>query len=49
MYYIEYYNMKSTNNNSFEIAAKKMFSDLYALIKEDKKETTECNKHKRIQ
>jgi len=27
--------MNSTNNNSFEIAAKKVFSDLYALIKED--------------
>ena len=31
--------MNSTNNNSFEIAAKKVFSDLYALIKEDDKET----------
>ena len=31
--------MNSTNNNSFEIAAKKVFSDLYALIKEDEKET----------
>ena len=29
--------MNSTNNNSFEIAAKKVFSDLYALIKEDDK------------
>ena len=27
--------MNSTNNDSFEIAAKKVFSDLYALIKED--------------
>ena len=33
--------MNSTNNNSFEIAAKKVFSDLYALIKEDENET-EC-------
>ena len=31
--------MNSTNNNSFEIAAKKVFSDLYVLIKEDEKET----------
>ena len=31
--------MNSTNNNSFEITAKKVFSDLYALIKEDEKET----------
>ena len=31
--------MNSTNNNSFEIAAKKVFSDLYALIKEDENET----------
>jgi hypothetical protein len=30
--------MNSTNNNSFEIAAKKVFSDLYALIKEDENE-----------
>ena len=29
--------MNSTNNNSFEIAAKKVFSDLYDLIKEDEK------------
>ena len=29
--------MNSTNNNSFEIAAKKVFSDLYNLIKEDEK------------
>ena len=29
--------MNSTNNNSFEIAAKKVFSDLYALMKEDEK------------
>jgi hypothetical protein len=27
--------MNSTNNNSFEIAAKKVFNDLYTLIKED--------------
>ena len=27
------YNMNSTNNNSFEIAAKKVFSDLYDLTK----------------
>ena len=33
-------NMNSTNNNSFEIAAKKVFSDLYALIKEDENITT---------
>ena len=33
--------MNSTNNNSFEIAAKKLFSDLYALIKEDEKEYNE--------
>ena len=33
--------MNSTNNNSFEIAAKKVFSDLYALIKEDEKEYNE--------
>ena len=32
--------MNSTNNNSFEIAAKKVFSDLYALIKEDENITT---------
>ncbi len=30
-------NMNSTNNNSFEIAAKKVFSDLYDLIIEDEK------------
>ncbi len=30
--------MNSTNNNSFEIAAKIVFSDLYDLIKEDKKQ-----------
>ena len=29
--------MNSTNNNSFEIAARKVFSDLYDLIKEDDK------------
>ena len=27
--------MNSTNNNSYEIAAAKVFCDLYALIKED--------------
>ena len=27
--------MNSANNNSFEIAAKKVLSDLYDLIKED--------------
>ena len=32
--------MNSTNNNSFEIAAKKVFSDLYALIKEDENVTS---------
>ena len=32
--------MNSTNNNSFEIAAKKVFSDLYDLIKEDENITT---------
>ncbi len=31
--------MNYTNNNSFETAAKGVFSDLYALIKEDEKET----------
>ena len=31
--------MNSTNNNSFEIAAKKVFSDLYDLIKEDENKT----------
>ena len=31
--------MNSTNNNSFEIAAKKVFSDLYDLIKEDENMT----------
>ena len=29
--------MDSTNNDSYEIAAKKVFSDLYDLIKEDDK------------
>ena len=29
------FNMDSTNNDSYEIAAKKVFSDLYDLIKED--------------
>ena len=33
--------MNSTYNNSFEIAAKKVFSDLYTLIKEDEKEYNE--------
>ena len=33
--------MNSTNNNSFEIAAKKVFSDLYALIKEDENKLDE--------
>ena len=32
--------MNFTNNNSFEIAAKKVFSDLYALIKEDENVTS---------
>ena len=32
--------MNSTNKNSFEIAAKKVFSDLYDLIKEDENMTT---------
>ncbi len=32
--------MNPTNNNSFEIAAKKVFSDLYNLIKEDENITT---------
>ena len=35
--------MNSTNNNSFEIAAKKVFSDLYALIKEDEYKTDDKN------
>ena len=35
--------MNSTNNNSFEIAAKKVFSDLYDLIKEDENITTEID------
>ena len=39
--------MNSTNNNSFEIAAKKVFSDLYALIKEDEKETEYKTDHKK--
>ena len=38
--------MNSTNNDSYEIAAAKVFRDLYALIKEDEKET-ECNKHEK--
>ena len=36
--------MNSTNNNSFEIAAKKVFSDLYALIKEDENMTLNDDK-----
>ena len=40
--------MNSTNNNSFEIAAKKVFSDLYALIKEDEKETEYKPDNKKI-
>ncbi len=32
--------MNSTNNHSFEIAAKKLFSDLYDLVKEDENMTT---------
>ncbi len=35
--------MNSTNNNSFEIAAKKVFSDLYNLIKENENITTEID------
>ena len=35
--------MNSTNNNSFEIAAKKVFSVLYALIKEDENITKQIN------
>ena len=35
--------MNSTNNNSFEIAAKKVFSDLYDLIKEDEYKIYENN------
>ena len=35
--------MNSTNNNSFEIAAKKVFSDLYALIKEDENITNKID------
>jgi hypothetical protein len=35
--------MNSTNNNSFEIAAKKVFSDLYALIKEDENKPKQIN------
>ena len=36
--------MNSTNNNSFEITAKKMFSNLYALIKEDENITLNDDK-----
>ncbi len=35
--------MNSTNNNSFEIAAKKVFSVLYALIKEDENKPKQIN------
>ena len=35
--------MNSTNNNSFEIAAKKVFSDLFTLIKEDENKTDNKN------
>ena len=35
--------MNSTNNNSFEIAAKKVFSDLYDLIKEDENKPKQIN------
>ena len=35
--------MNSTNNNSFEIAAKKIFCDLYALIKEDENITNKID------
>ena len=40
--------MNSTNNNSFEIAAKKVFNDLYALIKEDENMTLKYDKPKPI-
>ena len=40
--------MNSTNNNSFEIAAKKVFSDLYDLIKEDENMTLKDDKPKPI-
>ena len=40
--------MNSTNNNSFEIAAIKVFSDLYALIKEDENMTLKDDKPKPI-
>ena len=33
--------MNSTNNNSFEIAAKKVFSDLFTLIKEDENKVSD--------
>ena len=39
--------MNSTNNNTFQNAAKKVFSDLYALIKEDEKETEYKTDHKK--
>ncbi len=35
--------MNSTNINSFEIAAKKVFSDLYDLIKEDENKPKQIN------
>ena len=38
--------MNSINNDSYEIAAAKVFCDLYALIKEDEKEI-EHNKHEK--
>ena len=40
--------MNSTNNHSFEIAAKKVFNDLYALIKEDENMTLKDDKPKPI-
>ena len=40
--------MNSTNNNSFEIAAKKVFNDLYDLIKEDENMTLNDDKPKPI-
>ncbi len=38
--------MNYTNNDSYEIAAAIIFCDIYALIKEDKKEV-EWNKHEK--
>ena len=40
--------MNSTNNNFFEIAAKKVFSDLYDLIKEDENMTTNKRNDKQV-